>query len=484
MSQQNKPNILVIMTDQQRRETVGSHPAAWIQTPHIDRIAREGVNFTRAYAECPICVPSRITFMTGKHAHEIDLPQYGSALDNGGAVLKGETTLPSILKAHHYHTAIVGKTHLAPYGCELGFEESHLLENSEDEGNVEYTRYLREHGFEKDDYWHDSSYSGVQPYTSRVPLQHYGETWVGEKSVDYIRQQSGKEQPFFLWTSFYKPHNPYNPPAPYHGRVDPESLPVPATVEPTKFKRGRVHEERSTFYESKGATASLNPRKIQEARARYCECVQVIDDQIGAIIDTLVATGQWENTAIIFVSDHGDMLGDHGHWHKTLAYESSAGVPLLLKAPGLPRGEQSEELASTIDLMPTCLELAGIQLPTDIDGISLLEAARQPTRTQREALYLECSNRLSAWHAVVYENWKYIHFINGGEEELYDLNKDPDELSNLAGVPAFDKQQQSMRHTLRNTLKAQGPDWALTEEGELTECAYQARHCRYTLQKD
>jgi arylsulfatase A-like enzyme len=476
-----RPNILVVMTDQQRRETVGALPGAWFATTGIDRIAAEGVAFTRAYAECPICVPTRATFLSGLHAHQLDVPGFGAALDNGGTVTPEHPNLARSLARAGYDTAIIGKTHLQPYGCDLGFAESHLLENSCSDA-VEYNRYLHGHGFQKDDYWHNSAYDGVWAYRSRVPLEHYGDAWVGRLSADYVRRQADGDHPFFLWASFYKPHNPYNPPAPYHGRIDPRSLPAPIRDDPDAASRGRVYREREAFYRARRAGREPTASDIQEARARYGECVQLVDDQVAALCEALRETGQWDNTAILFASDHGDMLGDHGHWHKTLAFESSAGVPLVLRVPGGARGARSDALVSTIDLMPTCLDLAGLPVPAALSGRSLLPLSLDPGTAGRDTLYLECSNFPGAWHAAVTRRWKYVHFVNGGEEELYDLHEDPEERRNLAGLPAFEDRRLRERERLVALLRTQGPAWAL-RSNRLAEIPFAASACRYTLEK-
>lgn len=480
-AQQNRPNILVIMTDQQRRETVGVHPNAWIPTPNIDSLAQAGTNFTRAYAECPICIPTRVSFLNGKHAHEVELEGFGSALDNGGTILSDENTLPKLLQQAGYYTAIIGKTHITPYGVELGFDHSQLLENS-DSDKVAYANYLTDNNFTRDDYWHDSSYTGTRAYESRIPLEHFGDSWVGRNTVDFINAQAESDKPFFLWSSYYKPHNPYNPPTPYYGRIDPNCIPAPSVSKDEAKEKGQVYEERKQFYLSKSGAWTPSMIETQEARARYCECVLLIDDQVGETIKALKDTGQWENTAIIFVSDHGDMLGDHGLWHKSQAYESSAGVPLILKAPEVPANRHSDTFASTIDLMPTCLDLAGLKIPENLDGLSLTQLAQSDGNHLRNELYLECCNRESAWHAIVSDHWKYVHYYNGGEEELYDLDNDPNELFNLAKKPQYLEQKSIIRGKLLKLIQKQGPQWAV-EGNDFAECEFTPENCRYTTSR-
>lgn len=474
-----RPNILVIMTDQQRRETVGCNPNAWIATPNLERLAREGVNFQRAYAACPICVPTRVTFMSGLHANRVWTDGVGSPMDNGGNVPDPDRTVASLLRRDGYTTAIVGKTHLKPYGCPLGFDESHLLENDPD---VDYTRYLKRRCHSKKDFWHNCAYDGVFAHDTSLPFEDYAATWVTRWTNDYLRRQADARQPFFLWTSYFKPHNPYDPPAPYRGTIDPDTLPRPVRSEAEWQDKGRVYHERDAFYRARRKDAPVTEASIQEARARYCECVKMLDDDVGAIIATLEETGQWDNTTVIFTSDHGDLLGDHHLWHKTLAYEGSAGIPLLMRLPGETGAGQSTALAGTIDLAPTCLDMAGTPIPDDWQGRSLLPAYRETPDDWRDALYLECSYYPGTMTAICTDRWKYVHFVNGGEEELYDLAEDPDELKNRAADPSYGAERREMRRKLVELIRDEGPDWALAGH-DLARLPFEPGYCRYSVHR-
>lgn len=473
-------NIIVIMTDQQRRETVSANPGAWIETPNIDSIAKQGTNFQRAYAACPVCVPTRATFMSGLHANRMYTEGFGSPMDNTGNVPDLSKTLPNILKNAGYSTAVCGKTHLRPYGCNLGFEVSHLFENDPD---VEYTKYLEENGFDYKDMMHDLGYSGVWEYKCKIPLEYYSSTWVKNKAIDYIRSQNGKDQPFFMWTSFLKPHNPYNPPEPYYGSIDHNTMPAPVKSEKEWSEKGEVYKYRKQFYDQRIENGPPSEEDILKARARYCETVKLIDDGVGEIFSALEETGQADDTAVIFVSDHGDLLGDHHLWHKTCAYEASAGVPMLMKVPGKTGMGQSRALASTIDLMPTCLDLAGLEVPPELQGKSLLRAYDNTPDDWRRNLYIECGYYPSTMTAIVKEYKKYIHYMNGGEEELYDLKNDPDELENLAYKKPHRKLRNKMRAELVELVKKEGPYWCIDGD-DLAKIKYTPRHNYYGAHKD
>jgi len=469
-----RPNILLIMTDQQRRQTVGANPGSWIDTPHIDRLAAEGVSFTDAYAACPICVPTRLTLLTGLHANRLNVNE--PALDNGGGIPDASRTLPSLLRRAGYTTAVIGKTHVKPYGCDLGFEHSQLLENSD---AVEYSRYLRQHGFNYKDVFHNAAYDGVWAYDARVPAEHFPAEWVTRNSVQYIRRQAGGAKPWFLWTSYFKPHNPYDPPAPYRGMLDASALPPPDAAEAELHEKPRVYDERRAFYLAKRKGVEPTQQDISNSRARYAECCLMLDDKVGRLVAALKESGQWDHTVVIYTSDHGDMLGDHHLWHKTLAYESSAGIPLVMRMPAARGAGQSAALASTIDLAPTCLALAGAEIPPEMPGRNLTDAYAATPADWRDELYIECSYYPSTLTAIRRGSWKYVHFINGGEEELYDLSADPAEVCNLAARDEYAGQKAELRRRLVELIRREGPAWALDGD-DLAEVAFRPEYCRYS----
>lgn len=471
-----RPNILLVMTDQQRRDSLSVNPGGWIRTPNIDRLAQAGVNYRRAYATCPICIPSRFTLLTGLHANRAaprpgEIPgTFFHPLDNGGNVPDPEKTLPARLRRAGYATAVIGKTHMIPYYCPLGFDHSELMEMDPDD---DYSRYLKQHGFDIADQRPNRGATGVRAYESPVPLEHYPSTWVTDRTIHYLEEQADVTSPFFLWCSYLRPHNPYNPPPPYHGSIDPKALPPP--VAPPEAPLSCYKDQVATL-----GYDTMRPDETMASRARYAECVRLIDDSVGRIVDTLKQTGQWENTVILFTSDHGDSQGDLGLWHKATALETATGVPLVLRIPDRPGGRTSERLACLEDLAPTCLDLAGLPVPDAMDGTSLLASEDASPGPEREALLIECGFYPATVTAICTKRWKYIHHMNGGFEELYDRETDPEERYNLADSQA--DRAREMRAALVALIRKEGAPWYL-QDGDLRAIPYDPRYNYYTGQR-
>lgn len=433
-----RPNILLITTDQQRGDCIGvddsQHP---VITPHMDQLAYEGIRFRRAYCDFPLCGPSRSTIMTGRCAYS---HQHWS---NNGRV-PGETsdTLPGRLTARGYQTHAAGKMHFHPARARYGFERMRLL--PEDYVNwLETTPYAgmyRGHGLGGNE---------VYPVFSAVPTPFTGTHWIVEESIDFLRQRD-PDHPFFLWTSFEAPHPPFEAPSEYVQLYDRMNIPEPEVGTWT------LSEDCPPFVPHRRFTHKLDrlsPELIEAARVHYYAQITFIDYELGRLFGELKTEGVWDDTVVLFASDHGEMLGDHGLFHKQCFYEGAARVPLLLKVPpkwneSLNPGTVVDTPAQVADVCPTLFDLAGCLTEEDrsrMDGISLIDERNlnKPERwiygftSADEGLFMATDGR-----------WKYTYAIWHGVEQLFDLQTDPSEHTNIAKSPEHRATVQACRERL------------------------------------
>lgn len=446
-------NVLLIMTDQQRRDSLGCYGNTYTRTPNLDLLARKGCRFDRNYVANPICMPNRLSLMSGR------MPS-NHGLWTNGLLLDEQPTLSAWLRDQGYHTASIGKIHFTPYGC--------------DEGNLESEAFWKKHGNEYDwngPYWgfdhveltlgHTTSLAHYgrwfyenggsddmlkpDPDTEvrSIPLRLHDSTFVAERSCDYLKQRDQDGQPFFLSTSFPDPHHPFNPPAEVAQNYDPAEAPRPVgskedlTTRPEHYLQhyqGRWN--RRCVGERIRRPNGLDEKTTRQRIANTAAMVDLIDQGIGRILTTLEETGLAENTLVIFTSDHGELLGDHGLWLKgPFFYEGLINTPLLIAGPGVEAGSTHNGLSSAIDLVPTICEALGIASPNWNEGLSLLPMLQGKTKKVRDSCCVEYRNGYGendvASRTLVTDRYKYTRYETGAEE-LTDLLKDPSESTNLA----------------------------------------------------
>jgi len=423
---QTRPNILLICTDQMRADMMGcaGHPV--VQTPTLDRLAGRGVRLPRAYCSAPVCIPTRVSMFSGLYPHS-----FGKVAHIRMPIDPRIRMLPAYLADAGYRTGIVGKTHFWPptetYGAEGAWLtiDSHL---SKELGEHDaYKAYLREQG-----------YSDVAD-ESQLPEEHYRTRWTARESAAFIRSED--ERPFFLFCSFVKPHPPYDPPEPYASLYADADFPVPVA-------REEEFTTRPLFVRSRmDRDLVADPARLQGMKAKYGGLVTMLDAAIGDIVSALEETGVLDNTMIVFTSDHGEFLGDHYLRNKTLFYEASAAIPLIMAGPDILEGQVSPALTGHVDLLPTLLDFAGIDLPGRREGESLRPVLTTGnTEGWREAMFGELVVQLRISSEGVWSNnlkmvttdrHKYCYYSRvldgeGAEEELFDLHNDPHEFENLA----------------------------------------------------
>ncbi|MGC9349206.1 MAG: sulfatase-like hydrolase/transferase [Anaerolineae bacterium] len=447
-----RPNVVLITADQWRGDCLGCanvgrqngtrHP---VMTPHLDQLAAEGARFTQAYADCPVCMPQRVTTLTGWTASHFGLTHNFSVRSPIGTAAGYAPSLPARLtREAGYQTKAIGKMHFMPDRARMGFEHITLHPNDyviwlED---TPYAGMYRGHGLGGNEV-----YPAVAPMPERFTHTH----WVVEQAIRFLAERD-PECPFFLWLVFEAPHSPFDPPVPYDRMYDNFSIPDPVWgdwVEGDAYPPDFIERRLSHKYDH------LSEETIREARRRYYGQVSHIDYQLGRFLGELRTRRLYDETALIFTADHGEHLGDHGLFAKTTFLNSAARVPLIVRLPsGVPKAHAALEIASptmTADICPTILQLAGLSPHTPMDGMSLLPAMARGEGDADRVICGEYGGEHSLDHVTAFATdgaYKYLYYVNGGIEQLFDTRHDPDDLHDLAQEPDL----RGVRDRLRRAL--------------------------------
>ena len=443
-----RPNILLIVTDQQRGDCVGHDPLAppALQTPNLDWLARSGSHFLRAYAECPSCIPARRSLLSGM------APAANGAVGFEVGDWNPAHTLPGELTRAGYQTELIGKLHLFPERRRYGFEHMQRADATRGPHN-DYVDWLRnQHGRTEVDpgMAHGVSSNGWVGRPSHLPEEQMHTFWVADRAMDFL-QKRDPSKPFFLNLSFIDPHPPLTPPAFYYQRYIERELP-----EPVIGDWAPVFDGPQTGLNPNASNISLEAQQLKCARAAYYGMVNFIDDQIGRLIQF---ASRLEDCLVIFTSDHGEMLGDHNYFRKTWPYEGSAGIPMIVRAPdswGLPAEVSCQSPVGLQDVMPTVLDAAGVEIPETCTGHSLLPIARGEAEAVRSVLHGEHAGAyeyIDGNHFLTDGHHKYVWYSQTGREHLFDLDGDPMELRDLALQPNTDMQLDPWRRRLIELLK-------------------------------
>lgn len=436
-----RPNLLLLMTDQQRADCLGiaRHPV--LQTPHLDHLAISGCYFPHAYSAHPQCIPARRTLMTGKSArgHGV-FTNYNT--DLSGPTLAGELTRTG------YHTHLCGKLHLHPQRKLHGFMSADWSESPYRPKDGDYQRWLQSKGIDIPDAVtaHGGDANGWVTRPFHLPEPFHFTNWVTDSALHFLERRD-PTVPFFLKVSYHQPHQPCTPPQVYWNRYIDAELPEPVLgdwVEPGEHPPGMPVDPSKT---------ELSPAQMRRFRAGYYGCVNHIDDQIARILKRIPT-----NTVILFVSDHGEMLGDHRLFRKTRGLEASARIPFILRFPaatGIRQGGVRDELVELKDIMPTFLDLAGAPIPDGVEGRSLMPRLRGEGdwRPWLHGEICHCFGSPTGMQYLTDGRWKYIWEPGLGRELLFDLTSDPAECRNLAERPAHASTLTTWRNRLIETIR-------------------------------
>lgn len=474
-------NIVWFCADQLRFDAISGYGNKHINTPNIDRLMKTGTTFERAYCQNPICTPTRVCFLTGRY------PKSARGSFNGNNVFsKDETLVTKMFRDNGYVCGLTGKLHLTAMSakdrterrCDDGysyFQYSPTPMDLWNPGVNNYQDWLREKGVD----WHSTYKAPLMdkwppksdyPIPSRIvgmPDEHHQTTWCVEKGIEFIEQSlaEDKDRPFCISINPFAPHPPFDPPAEFKDRIKQEDMPLPL------WKEGELDNkpqfQRESYYngsQNRMLVPGINVTddEKRENTREYYALIEHLDYRLGFLIDYLEEKGLRENTIIMFMSDHGECLGDHGlFWKGGLFYECNVHVPLIFSCPGLIKeGLRSSALVELGDVAPTILDLIGIPVPHYMQTKSLANIllGKADPDYHKDAVYSEyyCSALASnAVYATMYFDGRYKMIVHHNDpiSELYDLVNDPNEFDNLWANPeyrdlAFEYYQKCFNHTI------------------------------------
>lgn len=472
-----RPNILWICTDQQRGDTLGCYGNPYVRTPNIDRLAAEGVRFRRAYVQSPVCAPSRASFLSGRY------PRTCGVRQNGQNIPETERLVPRLFTDNGYVCGLSGKLHISVCHPSVSPDVERRIEDGYSffswshhpakagEGNWSgnaYTNWLTGQGVEY----------RTQPIAESRYVRHgmpaaYSQTaWCFGEAIRFIDQQP-EDQPWLFSVNCFDPHHPFDPPETYLNRYRAivDELPLPAYV-PGELDQKPVFQrlDHQGAYNSAGDFPydGMTDRDHRFIKAAYWAMIDQIDDQVGHIVDYLKRIGQYDNTIILFTSDHGESLGDHGMYLKgPYCYESAVHVPFIFHWAGRAlSGVARDALIEMVDVAPTLCEAAGIERPPAFQGRSFLPLVTDAQAADgfRQSVYAEYYNAninhrnpLAFLTMVSDGRWKLtkVHSLEGQPPlggELYDLKRDPHEHVNLYDHPDHLSEQARMLALLADRM--------------------------------
>jgi arylsulfatase len=428
-----RPNLLLLMADQHRYDWFGAAGAAWTRTPHIDSLANNGIRFTHTMCNSPVCAPSRVSLACGLQPHRV------GALSNAAFLPPTTPTYYQALRDAGYRVGFVGKLDLhkpdpyngrhgnLPITYRYGFTDPVECEGKMHAGqgprpNGPYNQYLLQQGNFAAfcaDYRHRMRELPVwYAADSVLPTADCEDAYIGRRSCQWLRDVADEESPWHLFVSFVGPHDPWDPPTEYAAHFREAEMP-PAVADGMD---GKPAWQRQKAKRMAGATTE----EVATVRRQYTASVALIDDQIGQILRTLDERGFADNTYVLYCSDHGEMLGDHGLYQKSVQYEQALRVPLIVTGPGVAAGV-SDALVELSDVNPTLQELAGVVPRPELDARSVVRLLRDPAGAHRE----DTISQLDNCRSLRNREYKYV-FNQNDLPELYDLRDDPNELVNLA----------------------------------------------------
>ena len=501
-----RPNFLFIITDQQRADWLGCYGHPVLKTPNIDSIAAQGTRFDNFHAASPVCMPNRASIMTGRMCSN------HGARHNGIPLSKDHTTFVELLRDAGYRTGLIGKSHLqsftglpatnkyevseglqAPspelrdaiknnrhgpeYDLEVvpkwttpiadrmdetfyGFEHVEIAADHADKADSDYKLWAKQQRNDFEDLvgpenaLEDDSINAPQAWRTAVPEELYSTNWIADRSEAFLADKADGDEPFFLQMSFPDPHHPFTPPGRYWDMYDPADIELPAT-----FGKGDlppIKAMREAMEAGTDPRDNQSPFAVTEDEARAIIAltygmITMIDDAVGRVLKRLDDLGLAEDTIVIFTSDHGDYMGDHGTVLKHgLHSHGLIRVPLIWNDPAGPGAHARSIQGSAIDFAPTILQRAGVKVPYGMQGRDLLgeNAPNLPVLIEDAGLGFASDDGNTASRTLVHENWRMSVFEGSELGELFNLAEDPHELRNLWADPVAASQKAHLMHQL------------------------------------
>lgn len=464
------PNIILITCDQMRSDAWGCAGNAVVQTPHLDLLAAKGMRFAQAYSCQPVCIPARATIMTGLEGPTMGITRYVE-----GFRLPVRDTLPQLLKDNGYETRLVGKMHVYPERCHYGFDSMLLCEEGRrlgqgegvDRGYDDYELWLAEQGYAGHAFSHGMGNNEhfVSPW--HLPDHLHPTEWIGTEACKAIKRRDWT-RPLFLWASFTAPHPPLTPLQRELLLYERDEMPQPAMGDWVEAEP-LYHRRMSEAFLSR----TMTEKQKADAYRGYYAMITQVDRQVNRLLGTLREQGQLENSWIVFASDHGDNMGDHGLWHKSNFLKGSCQIPLLVVPPlrgsagdrrlgeGWSPGTVSDAPVALQDLLPTLLDIAGAETPRNLDGRSLLPLMNGTASTIREQIAGEFGVVGKRTFMLTDGEWKYIWYEEDGRELLFHIRQDPNELRDMSGIHR--EEVEGWRGKLSRRLSAREGDPAVRD---------------------
>ena len=482
MAQGQRPNIVYIMTDDHTAQMMSCYDQRYVETPNLDRIANDGVRFVNSYVANSLSGPSRACMITGKHSHNNGFTNNEHGIFDGS-----QPTMPKYLRQAGYETALIGKWHL--HSLPTGFDHWNIIPGQGDYYNPDF----------------------ITQDNDTVRERGYLTNIITDKSIDWLRNKRDKSKPFALFIHHKAVHRCWLPELKYLRKYEDKTFPIPETfyddyegrlaaqtqemeignplhmdiVYDTKMYRpgertrltnhylgmiGRMDSRdraqydwfydsiSSDFWNRNLAGRELAEFKFQRYMRDYAKTLKTLDDNVGRVLDELEAEGLLDNTLVVYTSDQGFYMGEHGWFDKRFMYEESLNTPLVMRMPkgyGLDAKGVITEMVQNIDYAPTFLDLAGVPVPEDMDGVSILPLLRgEHPKDWRKSIYYHyyeypAEHSVKRHYGVRTERYKLIHFYNDIDVwELYDLKTDPQELHNIYGQPGTEKIVKQLRKEL------------------------------------
>lgn len=456
---ESRPNVIFIITDQQRFDSIRSLGFPHMETPNLDRLVNEGVTFSNCFVTAPSCAPARASLFTGHYPHTTGV------LKNAD---KWQHSWVENLQAAGYHTVNVGKMHTFPYDTPLGFKQRFVVENKDRflEGRYftdEWDKAIRARGLTKPG---RVIYREMPDYRERLgaiewslPDELHSDMFVGDMACWWIENYPNTE-PLFLEIGFPGPHPPYDPIPRYTEHYMKQELPLlevtdaEIAAQPPALQ-GMIQHNCGFDHDSVVHLRNPTHEQRHRQRAYYLANVTMIDEKVGEILNSLEKQGYLGNSVVIFASDHGDCLTDHGHSQKWTMYDAVTRVPMIVWAPGrFEGGRIVDGLCQLMDIGPAILELAEAEIPDPIEARSMLPALRSEPWEGRQYVFAEQARDVNLTTTdfmtmVRGRDWKLVHFLDEPHGQLFHLADDPDEVKDLWNEPAAQDKKRELLDVLR-----------------------------------
>ncbi len=445
----SKPNVLVITTDHWPASLLGVAGHSAIQTPTLDQLSRNGIRYTNAYSECPICIPARRTILTGTPPRV-----HGDRTFQTTLTMPELPTIADCFRDAGYQTYAVGKLHVFPQRNRVGFDDVILAEEGRPQWGVvdDYDIFLGDQGFAGRQFDHGMSNNEYSARPWHLPEDCHITNWATRQMSRMIRRRD-PTRPGFWYLAYTHPHPPLVPLDHYwdfYRDVEPDGPYVGEWAKDFESLPYRVKLQRAGW-------PTLGAKAIQTAhRAFYALCTH-IDHQLRVVIGTLREEGLLDDTIIMFSADHGDMLGNHGLWAKRTFYEGSANIPMILVGSANDQRVGDHRVDARLvgwqDIMPTVLDLAGLEIPESVTGLSMVGDQK------RDYFYGECNEGPSATRMIHDGRFKLIYYPTGHRIQLFDLETDPRELNDLSDSESHKKHRDELLQVLTDELYGSDEDW-------------------------